>query len=89
MSILWSLVERWLNWLTEMFTRKEVGGGEVQVQVRSGGTSVALALSPHWDVKRVKEAAGSKLGLPPRDLALVLAGKRLSDSTLIKVNISL
>ena len=70
------------------FGRKSIGNFR-SIYVKSNtGNTVTVDLDPKWDIKNVKEVVGPKLGLPPEDVKIILAGKELDDSIIIEVIIT-
>lgn len=84
MSWLLSAVQSWFSrfsmWLWGFDDKKRL-----MVMVKGADKTVPLPLERSWDMSRVKEEVAPKLGLRPNDMALIFAGKRLSDSTLVEV----
>lgn len=72
--------------MTELlFYSKKSIKKSLSVYIKSNdGKKVAVNLDPSWDIHRVKELVGPKLGLEAEEIKIILAGKELDDSTTIE-----
>ncbi|ETN62067.1 parkin (ubiquitin E3 ligase prkn) [Anopheles darlingi] len=55
----------------------------VYVKTNTGST-LAVSLEPHMEIKEVKEMVAPQLGLEPAELKIIFAGRELSDTTTIR-----
>lgn len=85
MSSILTFLRNCMRWVLTLFGETDGVEPRLMVTIRSGGQHLPLPLDPQWNVLRVKEAVAPRLGLRPADLDIVLAGKRLSNSTTIQV----
>lgn len=69
------------------FGRKKLSNTlSIYVKTNTGST-LAVDLEPHMDIKDVKEIVAPQLGLAPGELKIIFAGKELSDTITISVSI--
>lgn len=68
------------------FSKKTLSNS-LSIQVKSNtGNTLSVDLDPKWDIKDVKEFVAPQLGLQPKEMKIVFAGKELSDSTKLEVS---
>lgn len=69
------------------FSRKKLSN-KLSIYVKSNtGSTLAVDLEPHMDIKDVKEIVAPQLGLAPDELKIIFAGKELSDTITISVTL--
>lgn len=65
------------------FGRKKLSN-KLSIYVKTNiGSTLAVDLEPHMDIKDVKEMVAPQLGLEPFELKIIFAGKELPDTTTI------
>lgn len=90
MSAVLTLVKGCFQWLFRLLTGRlsaVEASPTLVVVVVSEGRHLPQKLPPDWDVLQLKQAVAPKFGLRHTQLDIVLAGKRLNNSTLIQVKI--
>ena len=53
------------------------------------GNTLAVDLDPKWDIKNIKNIIAPRMGAQPEEVKIILAGRELEDSIVIKVGIEI
>ncbi|XP_012282421.1 E3 ubiquitin-protein ligase parkin [Orussus abietinus] len=86
MSFLLDFVRNTVIKMLELFwfgKRKLSNCLNIYVKTNTGKT-LSIELDPKWDIKNVKEIIAGRMGISPRDIKIIFAGKELHDSIIIE-----
>lgn len=89
MSYLLYAIKNLLNSMLQLFRfGKKTLTNSLNIYVKTTtGNTLSVDLDPTWDIKDLKEVVAPKLGLEPAEVKIIFAGKELSDTTTIAVNL--
>lgn len=88
MSFWFNLVKNAFLGMLRLFwfdKRKISNSLSIYIKTNTGNT-LSVELDPKWDIKNLKEIVAPRMGIPPEDVKIILAGKELHNSTIIEVS---
>ena len=82
-NVIWKVLQSMLQLLS--FGKRTISNSlSVYIKTNTGST-LSVDLDPKWYIKNVKEIVAPRLGLSPKEVKIIFAGKELHDLIVIEV----